>query len=144
MNTPVEPLYAMTLPALVAVPPIMLLYTEVAMSTPYPTFPMATVPETSVPILFPWITVPGEPFVTKTPNCLFPEITLPAPAAVPPIGLFDPSIRTPENALPRLWVPEASVPISLPRIWLLDPPKTRTPSMSLPEITLRAVLLSHR
>ena len=50
------------------------------------------------------------------PSLPLPEITLPAPAPVPPIVLFDAplSIITPSPLLPSAAVPAAFVPMKLP------------------------------
>ena len=77
------------------------------------------------------------------PSPLLPEITLPAPAPVPPIVLPELLIDTPV-ALPRAAVPVASVPMKLPCttlpvapdpvIWMPSPPKRliTSPSTVLP------------
>jgi len=57
---------------------------------------------------------------TAIPHAVFPEITLPAPEAVPPTVLPDPAekIATPMPELPRVSLPVASVPTRFPSIRL--------------------------
>ena len=58
---PYLPLAEITLPAPEAVPPIVLPMHPASTSTPLDELPRATVPETSVPILFPATTLEFEP-----------------------------------------------------------------------------------
>ena len=89
------------------------------MITPSSSLPRRTVPLTSVPIRLPSTRfadgAPSRPKMMATPLVPLPEMTLAAPAAMPPIVLSDPSsIRTPARELPRSTVPLTSVPMKLP------------------------------
>ena len=77
-------------------------------------FPGRFVPVTSVPMKLCWTTTPVVPApVIKMPEFPLAEITLPAPAVVPPMVMFvaPPSISTPEYAFPRAFVPVTLVPM---------------------------------
>ena len=81
------------------------------------------------------------PMPAPTPTPVLSAIVLPAPAAVPPIVLFDepPWMRMPVS-LPSGWAPLMSVPIRLPSTsssW--SPRMSPRPAPALPEITLPAV-----
>src|SRR5262249_19787282 len=117
--------------ALTVVPPIVL-PEELAILTPTP-FPSANVPVTSVPILFPATTFPvlmpfgGKTPLINTPLFRLPEITLPAPAPVPPLVTFDAAGPTttplPEYKViisPRTVLLLAVIvsPLTLPPAWL--------------------------
>src|SRR4051812_38104403 len=81
------------------------------------------------------------PETTATPAPVLNAITLPEPAAVPPIVLPEaPTIRDmPLPTFGRARLPAASVPMALPRTVLLDEPEIVSPLPPLPEITLRAL-----
>ena len=65
------------------------------MFTPATVLPTLAVPAALRPMKLPSIKVPL-PLDTKTPEPVFPEMTFPAPAAVPPmVLLFAPSMSTP-------------------------------------------------
>src|SRR5881296_3191007 len=120
----------MTLRAAAVVPPIVLLWEPLATTIPPCTFAMAAVPAALVPIRLPCMLVPvvtlGVVSVRKIPAPLFPEITLPAPAAVPPIVLFGPKTSTPGPALGRAAVPAALVPMRFPSTILAEDGLERT------------------
>ena len=100
----------------------------------------AAVPAALVPIRLPWTTVPVvRLLLRKTPLPPFPEITLPVPAAVPPIVLFgELTTWTPTAPLARAAVPAALVPMRFP--WT-KPPEDGLPILTpfcwLAEIRLR-------
>ena len=75
--------------------------------------PTANVPVASVPIRFPWRTLPCVPGPFRETPMVLAAIVLPAPGAGPPIvlkGARGPR-RTPASPLPRGARPRASVPI---------------------------------
>ena len=81
-------------------------------------------------MMFPLITTPEAP-LNDTPALEFPEITLPAPAAVPPIVLLvavDVLIETP-TSLPRSF-PLVLVPIRFPKTTF---PVVPDPVITIPE-----------
>jgi hypothetical protein len=63
------------------------------------------------------------------PEPMFPEITLPAPAALPPIVALSPSMVR-ADPLGRATVPVMSVPIRLP--WMIVPSADSTPRPTEP------------
>ena len=136
-------LNAIVLPAPVVVPPIVLPETS---STSMPTaLGLARVPVESVPILLPATTLLVVPSsAMSTPSPLFSEMTLPAPAVVPPIVLPDAalSISTPVPFAMET-SPVTSVPMSLPatRFPVVLPLEISTPSFVLPEMTFPAPLV---
>ncbi len=89
-RTPLSVLKAMVLAAPGAVPPTALLSREL-MKTPSPLLPRLRVPVMSVPMKLPW-TVLALP-LSRMPSSPLPEMTLRAPAAVPPT-----SVRVAEQA----------------------------------------------
>ena len=130
-----------------------------AILLPAPTPPPIVLPEQVAPIntpeelcraAVPLKSVPMKLFCTKfefefelraTPVPAFPEITLRAPAVVPPTVLFVAklSMNTPNRLLPSATMPLLSVPMKLPctRLLVAPLPSIPTPSL-LPEIILRA------
>ena len=110
-TTPVPALKAIRFPAPGSVPPTVTL--SAWSRTPGPWLPRAIVPVTSVPMKLPSIVEPFA-YVIEIPEVAFPEMTFPAPAAEPPIVLFQPPEAMPELALPRGRVPVTSVPMKLP------------------------------
>src|SRR5262249_50995617 len=77
----------------------------------------------------------------ETPASVLPEMTLPAPAAVPPIVLLEALYtNTPTSPLATAASPAAFVPVRLPWTWLSVAPRPamRPPDPPLPEMTLRA------
>lgn len=89
----------MRLPAFAAVPPTVLFDVERCMRTPEPVLGTPAVPAAFVPILFACTRVPVAPAASiPTPSPPLPEITLPAPGAVPPITLF--VLDVPNTAMP--------------------------------------------
>ncbi len=66
-------------------------------------FPSITTPDATTP----------DAALSATPSVVFPEITLPAPEAVPPIVLFDAVMSTP-SPLGTGTVPAAFVPMKFP------------------------------
>ena len=53
---------------------------------------------------------------------VLPEMTLAAPGVIPPTVLLEAALIEIPNALLRASSPETSVPMKLPRTWLLDAP----------------------
>ena len=98
-------------------------------------------PMISSPNELPWITLPvvcgPKSWIPAEP---LPEITLPAPAVVPPMMLFGALLmKIPSSPLGMAPVPPALVPIKLPWIWLpvavlmaISTPTCRLPEMRLP------------
>ena len=105
---------------------------------------MSTAPVTSVPMRLPCTTFPVLRSIKISLKSL-PEMTLRAPAVVPPISVLGaPLINTPASLLPasllgRATVPVESVSIKFPcnRFPAASLPKIRTPEL-WPEMTLRA------
>src|SRR5581483_11438909 len=90
-RTPSPLLNAITFRAAVSVPPSVLSFGPSVRRTPTCPFGTAPMPLAFVPTRFPWIRFPlvepgGVPpsSVSRIPAAVFPETTLPAPAAVPP------------------------------------------------------------
>jgi len=84
MAMPAELLPEMTLRAAAAAPPMVLLEAPAAMRTPSLLFPRSAVPLTSVPMKLPSTSVEAALAEAMwTPKLSLPEMTLPAPAAVP-------------------------------------------------------------
>src|SRR5439155_1345997 len=73
----------MTLRAAAVVPPTVLFGPPTR--TPCPTLPRGEVPSAARPMTLPWISVPDEVASVWMPSEWLPEMTLPAPAAVPPM-----------------------------------------------------------
>src|ERR1051326_3490531 len=141
METPTSLLKAMVLPAPVAVPPIVLLDELEKIDTPFPLLAKADAPVISVPIKFPCTVFDDEPEI-ETPSLPLPEITLPAPAAVPPIVLPVAPCKknTPLLPLGIAILPVISVPIKFP-CTIFDValvPNISIPPPPLPEIILGA------
>ena len=143
IQMPFSPLAEITLPASAVVPPMVVFVAPLSISTPWSVFPRRFVPVTSVPMRLCWTTTPVVPApVIKMPSSRLAEITLPAPAVVPPMVLFaaPPAIPTPEYAFPRAFVPVRSVPMKL--CWTTTPvvPASviQMPFSPLAEITLPA------
>ncbi len=110
MKTPFSSLPEMRLPAAPVVPAIVFSREE-KMFTPWPPLPRSAVPAALGPMRLPSTLFPVAPPTMLTPIPALPEMTLPAPAAVPPIVLFvAPSMITPLKPLPRAAVPSAFVP----------------------------------
>jgi len=108
---------------------------------PSPLLATSDVPVTSAPMKLPCNTLLE--LLTVAPPELFPEITLRAPFAVPPMefpGASKPMLN-PKRLLPRACVPLASVPRKFPSTTLFVEagPVNSMPSLRLPEMTLRAV-----
>ena len=83
------------------------------MTIPNTPLPTAAVPLLFVPMKLPPMVLPVE-LPISMPFWLLPEMTLRAPAGVPPIVLLEPpSIITP-SLLPRATVPVTSVPMKSP------------------------------
>ena len=101
----------------------------VTMKTPSSELGMADVPSRSLPMSFPSTTFRSVPVPTiTTPLSVFPEIVLPAPAAVPPIVLSAAeSVRSMPSPLPIATVPVASVPTRFPSTTVPDVPEIETP-----------------
>ncbi len=75
----------------------------------------ATVPVTSVPIRLPCTMLLVAPALSsKTPELLFPEMTLRSDAFVPPIRLAEPVATIPKLAFGSAAVPAAFVPMKFP------------------------------
>src|SRR5437868_2071886 len=108
-STP-EALNQMVFPAPAAAPPICA-PPVLTTTTPLDVLPRFAVPAASVPMKFPWMTVPPEVPDMKTP-VPFEEITFWAPAAVPPIVLFGALLmEIPIAVLPRAADPAALTPM---------------------------------
>ncbi len=142
MTMPLDTLPEITFPEPGATPPMTLPLAPLRRTTPTALLGSAAVPETSTPIKFPCTRFPlVEDWLMTTPLPVFPEMTFPAPALVPPIVLLDApdSISIPA-ALGTAAVPAALVPIKLPcTVFPLVPgPMIWIPKKAFPEITLRA------
>ncbi len=109
---PLAWLVEMTLPAPEAVPPIVTVASP-KISIPSPVLPRAWVPVMSVPIRLPWMTTPpASNKLAMMPVPPFPEITLPAPAAVPPIVTLETVSRPIAGAVLALPSDSASDPLA--------------------------------
>ena len=110
--TPSPPLKAMRFDAPTSVPPMIVLE-ELAVLMPGPVFGTAAVPAAFSPMRLPFTTLPTGNAVRmeKAMPVLLPEMTLPAPGAVPPIRWFEPSMRTPSALPPSATEPVMSVPM---------------------------------
>jgi hypothetical protein len=111
MPTPGPTFAEMTLPAPGSVPPMTLSCAPMSITTPAE-LPMAAVLRASVPMKFPWTRTPVavEP-TTNTPSSALAEMTLRAPAVVPPIVVPGaPPMRIPVSELPKGVVPVAARP----------------------------------
>ena len=118
------------LPAPAIVPPMVLLLLPAASMIPSPPWPRMVDPLGARPMMFPSITTLEAPR-NDTPALKFPEITLPSPAAVPPIVLLvavDVLIETP-TSLPRSF-PLVLVPIRFPKTTF---PVAPDPVITIPE-----------
>src|SRR5438552_19090243 len=114
MPTPVPLFPEMMLRALDVVPPTVLLFEAVLIATP-PMLGSAAVPAALVPIKLPWTRLADEPPTILRPTPPLAEMTLPAPAIVPPLVFEEQLLRsTPLNELPNAAFPLASVPMKLP------------------------------
>ena len=100
---------------------------------------MAVVPETSVPMKLPCTRFSDGPAVIVIPRQILPEMTLRAPAFVPPTVLPCPPREIPAT-LPRAAVPVTSVPIRFPctKFPVGSNPEIVMPFPSLPEIKFLA------
>src|SRR5215207_2205897 len=137
IETPVPPLPEIALRAPATVPPTML--PGVSRRTPTSALPRSEVPFASVPMKLPStllkvaLSVPE----MKTPFALLPEMTLRAPALVPPITvLLEFPMRTPSWALPKSELPLKLVPMRLPSTLLNveEEPAISAPCWPLSEI----------
>ena len=141
----------MTLPGPVpgaVVTPPMVVPEALSISTPLWTLPTPDeTPVASRPIRLPRIWLlsalvggsKGSEFVTLTPDPRLPEMTLPAPAAVPPTTLPAALSTTPSPRLGSVAVPLAVRPIRLPRTSLpVDVSWMSMPFCALPEMRLAA------
>ena len=91
-------------------PPIMSC-DPLAIDTPVPPLAMAAVPFAFVPMRFP-ATTSRLPAEMRMPSDLFPEMTLAAPVATPPISSdFPPTIDTPAEPFGMAAVPVAFAPM---------------------------------
>jgi hypothetical protein len=104
--------------------------------------PSGALPAAPRPIRLPWTTCPLPPSSTSW-RCALPAITLPAPAALPPIVTAPavPSTITPWS-LDSAPVPAAFRPIQLPSscVPVAPLPSTSTPRRRLPPTRLRAAV----
>ncbi len=124
----------MTLPLPEAVPP-MVFAVAPAMSHPLTAIAEIGGAVTSVPMRLPSTTLPDVPLSTSSTPYLLPEMTLAAPAAVPPIvfAVALVLIITPPVELPSLTVPVMSVPMRLPSTTLpLVPGPANTRHIAVP------------
>ena len=81
------------------------------MSMPCDALPRSSVPVASVPMRLPSISVVLA-LTRSTPRCALPEITLPAPAATPPIVFAEPPVTSmPSLPLPIKTVPSTPTPM---------------------------------
>ena len=129
----------MALPAPAAVPPTML-FDAVSMAMPSSVFPSAASPAASVPMEFPWMTLPVAVLVVMLIPAVFAAITLRAAAAVPPIVLLAVRRSIPGPPLPSAALPAAFVPIRFPRMVLLPAlaPLSLIPPLAFAETTFPA------
>ena len=144
MSTPFAALPEMMLPAPAEVPPIVAPVTPPPISKPL-RFPSAVAPEISVPTKFPSTVLSDVPLPErKTPSLVLPEMTLRAPAMLPPtrFAVAPVSISTPVP-LARGVCPETAVPMKSPSTTLpvVPAPVISTPLVELPEMMLRAPVL---
>jgi len=103
-----------TFPDPATVPPIVFPNDPSVICTPCVTLGTTPVPPGLVPIRFPWIKVLVTPTpLSAIPAVPFPEITLPAPEAVPPmvVPLDAPATTIPDCVLRRSEAPVTSVPM---------------------------------
>src|SRR5262249_10898525 len=130
-----------TLPAAEAVPPIVLLVAPESSWMPPNALLRARVPERSVPIQLPAISVPDVP-LTNTPPEPPPllEMKVRAPALVPPMTLPVPAAltSTPWKVFVAATVPVESRPMMFPATaFEAEPaPRIQTPRCELPEMML--------
>ena len=134
MSMPASPFPEMTLAAPEVVPPIVAPVTKTTM--PKKWLATAAVPPAAVPILFP--STRQSVASMSMPSPAFPEMTLAAPEAVPPIVTFDDPTSMPPLELATARVPLALVPTSFPstRQKASSVPKMSTPYFPFPEMTL--------
>ena len=140
---PLPSLFATTLRAPAAVPPIVV--PDALLSTPSPPLPRLAVPLTSVPISFPATTLlEAEPPWISMPVDPFPEMMLRScPVMLPPIWLSGAlTMSTPPLMLPSARRPEMSVPMRLPStafpvalLLRISTPTARLPAIVLPAPT---------
>ena len=135
----------MRLPAAAVVPPIVS-RESFASSTPLVSY-AAWVPVTSVPMKLPSsrsLVAVGAACWERMPTTL-PEMTLPAPGAVPPIVILPTESSSSPVLLPARSLPVTSVPMKLPAI--VSPPlpvksiPILQPSMTRPETVLLPALM---
>ena len=84
----------MTFRAPAAEPPTWVPVAPLSTRIPFP-FGIEAVPARFVPMRLPWITVPFG--LTTIPLLVLPEMTLPAPATVPPIVVPEANTRMPRS-----------------------------------------------
>ena len=126
MLTPIPALKAMVLPSPGAVPPMRFDDASSSMRTPSTSLLNTTLPVRSVPMKLPCTELLCASLLSPraelrcTPSS-FPEMTLPAPAAGPPMVFQGASTRIPSTALPRSVTPSIAVPMKLPSIRFPDP-----------------------
>ena len=143
-KTPSPPLWAITLPSPLAVPPIVLPDAPLT-HTPKDEFPRAPVPLMSVPMRLPWIKFPVVPTRSSSSMkipILLPEMTFPSPGAGPPMRLFvGPSKNEAWSQTPipldNEMVPDTSVPMRFPCTRFPAADAAMFTPIEWPEITLR-------
>ena len=128
----------MTSRAAADAPPTVLEVELASICTPVP-FGTLCDPVRSVPMSSPAMMTFDDPEVTQTPTMVFPEMTSPLPAVVPPmVSLGDAPTSTP------VWFGIATVPV--PSVPMKSPSTTvvialvlmETPLLTFPEMTSRA------
>ena len=141
IETPRPVLPEMTLRAPATVPPIVFEWAPPNTATPAELLARAAVPVVSVPMKLPVTTLSLVPTsAIRMPWPVLPEMTLAAPAAVPPtvFDLAPPRMAIPPSVLGTAAAPVALRPTTFPRtrFVLVAPPVIATPLPPFPEIRL--------